>query len=117
MPKLDNLLYMIAEKLDNEIGNAWYSSVDMTYAHGQEPLHEFTAKHCNFQLIGGESTGTYQFVTGFYGLTVMPTEFHKVMDIVLAKFKEVFEFIDDLLIVTKRTKQDYLTKVREILKA
>ena len=116
MPNLDNLLDMVAEKLDNEEGEAWYSSVDMTYAYGQIPLHFLTAKHCNFQIIGGESTGTYRFVTGFYGLTVMPTEFQKVMDLFLAKFREVFVFIDDILIVTKGNKAEHLNKVREILK-
>ena len=116
MPNLDNLLDMVAEKLDTEEGEAWFSSVDMTYAYGQVPLHQLTAKHCNFQIIGGESTGTYRFVTGFYGLSVMPTEFQKVMDNLLAKFREVFVFIDDILIVTKGTKQNHIEKVREILK-
>ena len=65
MPNLENLLDMVAEKLDNENGEALYSSVDMTYAYGQVPLRPLTAKQCNFQIIGGESTGTYRFVTGF----------------------------------------------------
>ena len=116
MPNLDNLMEMIAERLDNSIGEVWYSSVDLTNAYGQIPLHALTAKHCNFQIIGGESTGTYRFVTGFYGLTVMPTEFQKDMDNLLARFREVFVFIDDILIVTKGTKSEHLTKVREILK-
>ena len=75
-----------------------------------------TAKHCSFQIIGGESTGTYRFTTGFYGLTVMPTEVQKVMDILLANFNEVFVFIDDILVVTKGTKTEHLAKVRELLK-
>ena len=116
MPNLENLLDMVAEKLDSSNGEAWYSTLDMTYANGRVPLHLLTAKHCNFQIIGGESTGTYRFVTGFYGLTVMPTEFQKVMDLLLARFREVFVFIDDILIVTKGTKQEHLDKVREILK-
>ena len=116
MPNVENLLDMVAEKLDVETGEAWFSSVDMTYAYGQVPLHISTAKHCNFQIIGGESTGRYRFVSGFYGLSVMPTEFQKVMDLLLAKFREVFVFIDDILIVTKGTKNEHLDKVREILK-
>ena len=115
MPNLDNFLDMVAEKLDTE-GEAWFSSGDMTYAYGQIPLHQLTAKQCNFQIIGGESTGTYRFVTGSYGLLVMPTEFQKVMDILLIKFREVFVFIDDILIVTKGTKQNHIDKMREILK-
>ena len=34
----------------------------------------------------------------------------------LAKFREVFVFIDDILIVTKGNKAEHLNKVREILK-
>ena len=58
MPNLDNLLDMVAEKLDSEKGEAWYSSVDMTLAYGQNPLHSLTAKQWNFQNIRGEYTGT-----------------------------------------------------------
>ena len=39
------------------------------------------------------------------------------MDLLLARFREVFVFIDDILIVTKGTKNEHLNKVREILKA
>ena len=117
MPNLEDLLDMVAEKLVIEKRKAWFSSVDMTYAYGQVTLHLLTAKHCNFQIIGGESTGTYRFVTGFYGLSVMPTEFQKVMDILLAKFREVFVFIDDIFIVTKGTKDEHIDKLREILKS
>ena len=113
MPKLDNLLDIVAEKLDNENGEAWYSSVDMTYAYGQVHLLSLTAKHCNFQIIGGESTGTYRFVTGFYGLTVMPTEFQKVVDLLLAKFREVFVLIDDILIVTVMNEAKLQLKARK----
>ena len=100
MPNLDNLLDMVAEKLDNENGEAWYSSVDMTYAYGQVPLHSLMAKHCNFQIIEGESW----------------TEFQKVMDLLLGKFREINAFIGDILTVTKGTKSEHLDKVREILK-
>ena len=116
MPNLENLIDMIAEKLDKEEGEAWYSSVDMTYAYGQIPLHELTKKHCNFQIVGGKSTGTYRFITGYYGLTVMPTEFQKLMDLTLASINSVFVYIDDILIVTKGTKQQHMNKVREVLK-
>ena len=39
------------------------------------------------------------------------------MDNLLARFREVFVFIDDVLIVTKGTKQQHLDEVREILEA
>ena len=58
MPNLENLIDMIAEKVDKEGGETWYSSVDMTYAYGQVPIHELTKNHCNFQIVGVKSTGT-----------------------------------------------------------
>ena len=90
LPNLDSLIDMIAEKLDEKEGEAWYSSVDMTYAYGQIPLHEITKKHCKLQIVGVKSTGTYRFTTGFYGLTVMPTEFQIFMDLTLANINSVF---------------------------
>ena len=116
MPNLDNLIDMIAEELEKNEGEAWYSSVDMTYSYGQVPLHELTKKHCNFQKVGGESTGTYRFTTGYYGLTVMPTEFQKLMDLTLANINSVFVYIDDILIVTKGTKQEHVNKVKEVMR-
>ena len=64
MPNLENLTDMVEERIVKE-GEAWYSSVDLTYAYGQIPLHLLTAKKCNFKIIGGESTGTYCFITVF----------------------------------------------------
>ena len=37
MPNIDNLIDMIAEKLDEQEGEACYSSVDITYSYGQIP--------------------------------------------------------------------------------
>ena len=65
MPNLQKWLDKIAEKIDTEKRDAWFSSVDMTNAYGQVPLHLLTTKHCNFQINGRESTGIHRFVTGF----------------------------------------------------
>ena len=97
VPILDNLFDVIAAKLEKKEGEAWYWSVDMTYAYGQIPLHELTTKNCNFQRVGGgESTGTYRFTTGYYGLTIMPTEFQKLMDLTFANTNSVFVYKDDI---------------------
>ena len=116
MPNLDNLIDKMAEKLDQKEGEAWYSSVDMTYPYGQNPLHDLTKRHCNFQMVGGKSTGTYKFTTGFYGLTVMPTEFQKLMDLTLANINSVFVYMNDISIVTKGTKLEHVNKVKEVLR-
>ena len=88
----------------------------MTYAYGQTPLQESTKRHCNFQIVGGKFTGTYRLTTGFYGLTVMPTDFQKLLDITLANVNSVFEYIDYILILTKGPKHEHLNKVREVMK-
>ena len=46
----------------------------------------------------------------------MPTEFQKIMDLTLAKINSVFVYINDILIVTKVTKQDHINKVRDLFK-
>ena len=58
MPNLENLIIMIAEKLDKDQGEAWFPSVDMTYAYGQVPLHEVTLTK-TLQFLSGESPQEY----------------------------------------------------------
>ena len=64
----------------NEKETVVFTSLDMLYAYGQTELHPETAKHCNFQTIGGRATGTYSFNTGNYGLTIMSAKVPKIMD-------------------------------------
>ena len=45
----------------------------------------------------------------------MPADFQKVMDYLLARFREVFPFIDDISIVTKGTKNEHTVEVGKIL--
>ena len=88
----------------------------MTYAYGQVKLNEDTSKQCNFHIFGKEATGVYIFLAGFYGLTTMPTEFQRIMDLTLAGISNTFSFIDDILIVTHGTEEEHIEKVTEGLK-
>ena len=77
----------------------------------------FTFTNCEtlyFSKNGEKSTGTYRFDTGSYVLTVTPTDFQKLMDILLARFRDVFVFIDDILIITKGTKSEHLEQMRKV---
>ena len=38
------------------------------------------------------------------------------MDLTLANINSVFEYIDDILIVTKGTKQEHVNKVKEVMR-
>ena len=73
------LLDTISQHLKNG-QQAYCSTLDLKYAYSQLQLHKDTAKHCNFNITCGESTGTYIFKPGFYGLTDMPAEIQKAMD-------------------------------------
>ena len=117
MPNLEHLVDIVAEQLNNSTakGQAWYTLLDMGYAYGQIPLDKETAQHCNFQMIGGKARGTHRFITGFYGLTVMPAEFQKAMDKELSSIVNTYVFLDDILIVTKGNREDRYTRVRQVL--
>ena len=116
MPNVENLMDMIAEKMNENEGEVWFTTLDLRYAYGQIQLEEETARQCNFKIIGGEATGTYRYVNGFYGLTVMPTEFQRVIDKVLEKEKDAFSFIDDILVCTVGTREDHLKAVERTCK-
>ena len=106
---------MIAKKIEGKEGETLYASVDLKYAYGQVPLDQETAKHCNFQIVVGNATGTYRFLTRYYELTIMLTEFQKIMDKVLQKHQNTFALIDNILIVTKGIYELRLKRVEEVL--
>ena len=88
----------------------------MTYAYGQVELSEATSRQCNFRIFVGAATGVYRFITGLYGLTTMPTEFQRILDLTLAGITNTFAFLDDILIVTHGTQDQHIDKVKEVLK-
>ena len=75
MPNMNHSIDLVAEQLEKPEGGARFTSFDLKYAFGQNSLDTQAAEQCNFQFIGGETTGTCRFSTGFYGLTTMPTQF------------------------------------------
>ena len=118
MSTLEILMEKVAEVINGKREeNVWFTSVDMLYAYGQTILRPETAKHCNSQIIVGQTTGTYAFRTCYYGLTTMPPEFQKIMDTILHNTKNTFSFIDNILIVTKGTKEDHMKTVEAAVQA
>ena len=75
MPNIDELIDNIALQLTSiKLGEMWFSSLDLQDAYSQLKLCENTSKDCNFTIVGMQTTGTYLFLTGFYGLGYMPNE-------------------------------------------
>ena len=60
---MDSIALTITQASDE--GEVLFSTIDVRYAYSQLPLDQETAKHCNFNIIGGQAPGTYRFNTGF----------------------------------------------------
>ena len=117
MPNIEELMDTVGQTIsERKPGDVYFSTMDLTYAYGQLPLSPETSVQCNFSLVGGQSTGTYRFQTGFYGLTTMPAEFQRVMDTILSEFPQAHAFIDDILVVTKGTEMEHISAVERILR-
>ena len=99
----------------NKTGTIYISKIDLKYAYSQIPLHKETQKHCNFNILGGNATGTYRFINGFYGLTDMPATFQKVMDYTLNNITSAHAFLDDIIIIAKGTHEDCENEIDKVL--
>ena len=119
MPNIDNLIDTIQQNLNTSASQetAYYSTLDLKYAYSQLKLDPETARHCNFNIISVERTGTYRFITGFYGLTDMPAAFQKVMDYTLVGLKNTYCFLDDIIVIitAKRDKTVKLALDSQVL--
>ena len=103
MPDIDSLIQTILQTLSTAPQEtAYFITLDLQYVYSQLKLHSDTARHCNFNIVSGDMTGTYRFKTGFYGLTDMPAEFQKAIHCTLAGLENSFCFLDDILIVSRR---------------
>ena len=68
-----------------------------------------------FQYSRGKATGTYRFLTGFYGLADMPAEFQKAMDRTMNNSKNTFFFLDDFLIVSEGSEMEHEKLITNVL--
>ena len=94
MPNIDMLIDTISQQFINTQNGqqVYFTTLDSKYAYSHLKLHHDTAKHCNFNIICGEFTGTYRYKTGFYGPTDMPAEFQKAMDYTLIGLQNTYIF-------------------------
>ena len=74
-----------------------------------------SSKQCNYSIVGGETTGTYRFLTGFYGLGNMPNEFQRVMDSLLKNIPFTNCYIDDILVASRGSLEEHKSIVYKIL--
>ena len=116
MPNIDSLIQAIPQTLSTAPQETpYFTTLDLQYAYSQLKLQSDTARHCNFNLVSGDMTGTYRFNAGFYGLSDMPAEFQKAIDCTLAGLTNTFCFLDDILIVSRGRIEQNLDLVRKCL--
>ena len=114
MPNLEELLGQVSMAITKDEEMPLYiSTIDLEYAFGQVKLHPDTSKHCNIAIIGGDSTGYYQFKKGFYGLSDMPTIFQENIDKTLEYQTPAWQ--DDIIIATRSTAEEHMERGSEIL--
>ena len=118
MPNSDNLIDTIRQNLNTNASHetAYVSNLDLKYAYSQLNLDPETAKHCNFNIVSSEGTGTYRFIAGFYGLTDMPAAFQEIMNDTLFGLDNDHCFLDDIIIVSRGSKKDQLKFIYKCLK-
>ena len=118
MQSIDHLIGEVANYISERKQNPglfYFNKIDLKYAYSQIPLDPNTQKHCNFSLLGGKATGTYRFINGFYGLTDMPATFQKTIDKTLEVIHSKFQFLDDILIITKGSLNDHEHEIDKVL--
>ena len=66
MPNIHELIDKVALQISEKSnGRVWFSNLDLKNAYSQLKLCKQTRKQCTFSIVGGETTVTYQFLTGF----------------------------------------------------
>ena len=99
MPNMEELISKISAKISkNTDQKVWMSKIDLDYAYGQAKSSKNASKHCVFAIVGGEFTGLYRFIKGFYGLSDLPTVFQENIDKVLEYITPAW--LDDIICVT-----------------
>ena len=107
MPNIDHLIATTQHNLNTNASHeaAYFSMLYLKYANSQLKLNPETSRHCNFKIFNGEGTGTYRFITGFYGLTDMPATFQNIIDYTLIGLDNTHCFLDDIIEVSRGIKR------------
>ena len=114
MPNMEELISRISRKIaDGAPDQIWISKFDLDYAYGQMQLSKHAMDLCIFAITGGNFTGYYRFLKGLYGLADIPTIFQEKIDQTLENKHPAW--LDDILVVTKGTKEQHTRELIEVL--
>ena len=77
----EELISRISQKISEEKeSEILITKLDFGYAYGQLKLDKQTKNLCLLTVAGGDFTGYYRFLKGFYGLADIPTIFQERID-------------------------------------
>ena len=114
MPNMEKLLNQISIEITcDRTVQLFLSKIDLDYAYGKIRLSEETSRQCVFALTGGNFSGYYRFKKGFYGLADIPTIFQEKIDRILEYCTPAW--LDDIIVVTRGSKQDHEKKLFDVL--
>ena len=114
MPNMEELISRISRKIsEGEDGEVLATKLDFDYAYGQIKLDDDTKNLCIFTVTGGNFTGYYRFLKGFYGLADIPTILQERIDTTLEHKHPAW--LDDIIIVTKGNLEKDNMEVRETM--
>ena len=114
MPNTEELISAISRKIaDGEADEIWISKFDLDYAYGQLPLSKKAMDLCIFAVTGGNFSGYYRFLIGFYDLADIPTVCHEKIDKTLESKHPAW--LDDVLVVTKRPIEQHKRELVDVL--
>ena len=114
MPNMEDLLNQISVEITRDrTAQLFLSKIDLDYAYGQMKLSEETSRQCVFAITGGNFSGYYRFKKGFYGLADIPTIFQEKIDRTLEYCTPAW--LDDIIVVTRGSKQDHEKKLFDVL--
>ena len=114
MPNMEESISRISRKIaDGPADEIWISKFDLDYAYGQLKLSRRAMDLCIFAVTGGNFTGYYRFLKGFYGLADIPTIFPEKIDQTLENKHPAW--LDDIIVVTKGSKQKHMEELIDVL--
>ena len=114
MPNMEKLISRISRQIaDGPADEIWASKLDLDYAYGQLILSREAQNLCISAVTGGDFTGYYRFLKGFYGLADIPTIFQEKIDQTLESKHPAW--LDDIIIITKGPKEKHEKELFEVL--
>ena len=114
MPNMEKLISRRSRKTaGGPADEIWISKFDLDYAYCQLKLSRAARNLCIFAVTGGNFTGYYRFLKGFYGLADIPTIFRE--KIVQTLENKHPAWLDDIIVVTKGSKEEHMKELIDVL--